>query len=165
MPADLDIFRAEAGFDIETLMPLYCELHEHQATGAPTVGGFAARTGPDAWERRRVHYREWLVQPTSFLLVAAGDNNVEGFAVVTVASGYDGWESPDKAGELKELVVTHSRRGQGIGVALVDRVESELRDAGIALCRLNVVAGNESAAAFYRHRGFEVSAQTFIKAL
>ncbi len=161
----LEIHRVQGDPDLDELTALYAELHEHQIAGAPKMAGFAARSAPEAWERRRERYIDWIGTAGSFILHAFSDGELVGFALVTLAGGYDGWDSQGSVGELKELVVASTHRGQGVGTALLERVERELRAAGVGAYRLNVVAGNDSALAFYDRSGLDVAATTLIEAL
>jgi ribosomal protein S18 acetylase RimI-like enzyme len=158
----MDIARAEPAFALDQLSPLYCELHAHQLAGSPRLAHLAARAATEAWARRKDHYREWLAQNGSFLLTATVDQELAGYALVTVGAGYDGWCSAEHVGEVRDLVVTERLRGQGIGSRLLVRTERELADAGISEYRLNIVAGNTSAQRFYERHGLTSVSQVML---
>jgi ribosomal protein S18 acetylase RimI-like enzyme len=111
------------------------------------------RTASESWERRRHSYVEWLSSAGAFLLVASRGERTLGFALVTFAGAYSGWESGERVAELKDIVVAPAARGQGIGSALLDRLEAELASVGVSEYRLNVIAANEDAIRLYRRRG------------
>ena len=60
--------------------------------------------------------------------------------------------------EVKRMYVREAARGRGVAQALLARVESEARKAGLGLLRLET--GNRQAAAlrFYQRSGFELCA-------
>ncbi|GGL92208.1 GNAT family N-acetyltransferase [Nakamurella endophytica] len=55
---------------------------------------------------------------------------------------------------VHSLVVDRSRRGEGLGAVLLDRLEDQARSAGLAFVVLQVVASNRHALSFYRSRGY-----------
>jgi len=55
---------------------------------------------------------------------------------------------------LGNLSVTATARGQGIGQALIQEVEAQVKAAGIARLNLNVVAENDRALALYQAQGY-----------
>ena len=59
-----------------------------------------------------------------------------------------------RRGYLQHLVVQESHRGQGVGRALLQAATQALSAIGIDKTHLLVLAGNESAMAFYRHLGW-----------
>jgi ribosomal protein S18 acetylase RimI-like enzyme len=138
---------------IHDLEDLFAVLHEHQTAAAPTLAGMPARTTADTWPRRRAHYEEWLARPGAFVLVASRAERRVGYAVVSLTGGYQGWASSDRIGEVHDIAVLPTEQGQGIGSALMDRVEHELEQAGVREYRLNVIAANTSAVHFYERRG------------
>lgn len=56
---------------------------------------------------------------------------------------------------IDDLCVDESGRGQGIGQALFDHVKAEAQRLGCREVTLNVWEGNDSAKAFYEHRGMK----------
>jgi len=74
----------------------------------------------------------------------------EGVVVGTVMAGYDGHR-----GWINYLAVHPSRRGQGLGRALMDAAEDRLRALDCPKINLQVRAGNEAARAFYAAIGYE----------
>ncbi|MFP3714225.1 GNAT family N-acetyltransferase [Puerhibacterium sp. TATVAM-FAB25] len=66
---------------------------------------------------------------------------------------------------LYDIEVLDSRRGQGLGRALLSAVEAATRDAGLGALELNVFGHNRVAIALYDSSGYTVTAQQMRKAL
>ncbi|WP_232687194.1 GNAT family N-acetyltransferase [Halobacterium zhouii] len=66
-------------------------------------------------------------------------------------------ELADKQGvaELYRLYVHPDHWGDGVGSALLDRVEGSLRERGVERLQTVVIAANEVGRSFYEDRGFE----------
>jgi len=58
------------------------------------------------------------------------------------------------AGELKRMYVAPEMRGEGIGRALLDRLEGAARTLGLTRLVLETGTRQEEALALYRHAGF-----------
>jgi ribosomal protein S18 acetylase RimI-like enzyme len=86
------------------------------------------------------------VQPELFLVAEDGSE-----VVGTVMGGYDGHR-----GWLYSVAVRASHRRTGIGSALVREAETRLKTLGCGKINLQVRAGNEAVAQFYRRLGYEV---------
>jgi ribosomal protein S18 acetylase RimI-like enzyme len=95
-------------------------------------------------------WRKLSVQRELFLVAVESGGAAER-VVGTAMAGYDGHR-----GWLYYLSVHPSLRRQGIGRALMDRVEADLGAMGCPKLNLQVRAGNIGAVAFYRHLGFSV---------
>lgn len=147
---------------VNDLREMFLHLHAHHTEIAPELGGMPARHSDEAWEHRRARYQRWLADPRAFVLVAEREGHAVGAAVVAVGGGYDGWESGAAVGEIKDLVVAPGERGQGVGSALLERVEGELREAGFEAYRLNVLAANKDAIRLYERRGLEAVTVTLM---
>ncbi|WIV67280.1 GNAT family N-acetyltransferase [Natrialbaceae archaeon AArc-T1-2] len=87
------------------------------------------------------------------LLVARLDGEVVGFASFTVEHGT--FELDVTRGLLSNLYVTPSRRGEGIGTALLEAVEDALAERGVDVVTLEAMADNEAARRFYRRNGYD----------
>ena len=90
--------------------------------------------------------RKLSVQPQLF--VVAEDE--EGIVLGCIMAGYDGHR-----GWMNYLATTPDARGTGIGRALVDHVELELRELGCPKLSLQVRTSNAEVVEFYRHLGYE----------
>jgi ribosomal protein S18 acetylase RimI-like enzyme len=87
-----------------------------------------------------------LADSPELLLVGEED----GLVVASVMAGYDGHR-----GWINYLAVHPSRRGHGLGRALMDAAEERLRGLGCPKINLQVRAANEAAQAFYEAIGYE----------
>ncbi len=117
------------------------------------MAGLRARPALDSWTRRRVRYEEWLTTPGAFVLLAERATVPVGYAVVSMASGYQAWASGDLVGEVHDLVVDGRARGERVGSALMDGVVAQLAMQGIRELRLTVLAANDEAIRFYEAKG------------
>lgn len=61
----------------------------------------------------------------------------------------------DRAARLRSVAVLPACQGRGVGSRLVDRVESDAREAGFGTLVLSSVASMSGARAFWRGRGYE----------
>ncbi|MUW14436.1 GNAT family N-acetyltransferase [Halorubrum sp. CBA1125] len=82
--------------------------------------------------------------------VAVVDGVVVGFAESYVVG------RRERVGEIDWLHVHPDHRGSGIGSALLERVEAELRDADVDRIEGRVLADNEAGTAFYDREGYEL---------
>ena len=90
--------------------------------------------------------RKLAVQPELFFIAESG-NQIVG----TAMAGYDGHR-----GWVYYVAVSPSHRRQGIGTALMRRVEQALAAIGCPKLNLQVRGGGHEAVAFYRRLGYEV---------
>lgn len=88
-----------------------------------------------------------LAADDGLFFVAIIDNQVIG----TIMAGYDGHR-----GWIYSVAVHPERRKQGIGSQLVAHAERALTERGCMKINLQIVAGNESVAAFYASLGYAV---------
>jgi ribosomal protein S18 acetylase RimI-like enzyme len=88
-----------------------------------------------------------LAADDGLFFVAIIDNQVIG----TIMAGYDGHR-----GWIYSVAVHPEHRKQGIGSLLVSQAECALAERGCMKINLQIVAGNESVAAFYESLGYAV---------
>jgi ribosomal protein S18 acetylase RimI-like enzyme len=88
--------------------------------------------------------RKLAVQPELFLVAEA-----DGAVVATVMAGYEGHR-----GWVNYLAVAPEHRGQGLGRALMQRVEESLKERGCPKLNVQVRAANAEALRFYRRLGY-----------
>jgi len=105
---------------------------------------------------------ERLVIVGDRLVVAVLEDQVVGLAHLHASPTIE-HERP--AAKISALVVDESRRGQGIGRALVDAMEAEARARRCVLLFLTTAARREDAHAFYSRVGLEETGTRFTKTL
>jgi ribosomal protein S18 acetylase RimI-like enzyme len=147
--------------------PVYRSLYAHH------VEVSTWRPGPErgadvAWERRRGRYAKTLADPGGILLLAERDGRVIGALIGEVEDnpeGSDTFEIPERVAHLHDVAVLPEARGGGVGHALMERFEAELRSRGVVSYGLDVMAGNDGARRFYEALGFELADLVFEKRL
>ncbi|PSQ17470.1 N-acetyltransferase [Halobacteriales archaeon QS_8_69_26] len=82
------------------------------------------------------------------VFLVADDGGVAGFAHAGRPPDDDYWH-------LTRIYVLPDRWGDGVGTALLERLESELDEREVESYRLAVLADNEVGVSFYESRGFE----------
>jgi ribosomal protein S18 acetylase RimI-like enzyme len=90
--------------------------------------------------------RKLRVQPEMFLVAVVG-HEIAG----TIMGGYEGHR-----GWINYLAVDPAHRLKGIGRAMMNRVEQQLREIGCPKINLQVRTGNTDAIEFYRRVGLHV---------
>jgi ribosomal protein S18 acetylase RimI-like enzyme len=121
-----------------------------------------------AWQRRRGRYEQTLSEPSGLLFVAERGGRVVGALIGEVedpADGSDTYAVPTSTAHVHDLAVLPQAQGAGIGRALMERFEQELRERGTKSYGLDVMAGNEVAVRFYAALGLELAQMTMYKVL
>jgi len=95
----------------------------------------------------RRSFREFLTSPRAILRVAEADGAIAGYSLVLSRRG-------TAAARLYSLAVDQSRRGAGLGRALLADAEAAAYAADRAVLRLEVGAGNAAAKALYKASGY-----------
>jgi ribosomal protein S18 acetylase RimI-like enzyme len=157
-----------AGADrIDELEPIYRSLYAHHVEVSTWRPG-PPRGADTAWARRRARYEKTLASPNGILLLAERDGRVVGALIGESEEnpeGSDTFEIPSHVAHVHDLAVLPEARGGGIGRALMERFEAEMRARGVVSYGLDVMAGNEMARRFYEGLGFEVADLVFEKRL
>jgi ribosomal protein S18 acetylase RimI-like enzyme len=129
----------------------------------------APERGADvAWQRRRERWRSTLESRDGILVVAERDGRVIGALVgesEDPAEGSDTFEVPTSTAHVHDIAVLPDAQGGGVGRALMARFEQVLRERGVKSYGLDVMAGNDSARAFYEGLGLQLAQMTFYKVL
>jgi len=99
------------------------------------------------WNAAEVAIAEKLKMQPELFLVAIDS----GMVVGSIMAGYDGHR-----GWISRIAVLSSRRGAGIGRALVAEAERRLLAIGCGKINLQVVTANADVVGFYRSLGYEV---------
>ncbi|MBI3649265.1 MAG: GNAT family N-acetyltransferase [Actinobacteria bacterium] len=152
-----DVRIARAGAErLDDLAPLWTALHEHHREVADEIPGIAMRQVPDAWDRRRARYVEWLAHPGAFVLIAEEDGTGPvGYALVSIHEGGDDTHvTRERWAELQSLALLPTSRGEGLGARMMEAVFAELRRLEIGELLIGVLSGNEGAFRFYERYGF-----------
>jgi ribosomal protein S18 acetylase RimI-like enzyme len=157
-----------AGSDrIDELEPIYSSLYAHHVDVATWRPG-PERGADVAWARRRARYEKTLSSPNGILLLAMRHGRVVGALIGESEENPDGSDTftiPAHVAHVHDLGVLPDVRGGGIGRALLERFEAEMRARGVESYGLDVMAGNDSARAFYEALGFELADMVFEKRL
>ena len=138
---------------VDELEPLWKALQEHHSQVMAQPAGLAPRGLDESWELRRRKYRSLLAEPQAFVMIAEGDGEPVGYAMVHLSEGSVGYTTSATVADVETLSVMPSARGGGVGAAPMDAVEGELAAVGVRELRLGVVAGNDDAIRFYERRG------------
>jgi ribosomal protein S18 acetylase RimI-like enzyme len=153
--SDGDVRIVVAGVDrIAELEPLTRSLHAHHLTVDPAIPGIPPRDEDAWWSIRRARYEAWLAEPDTFLLIAEGDGQLDGYALVTFHGTDDSHTTGDRFAELQSLVIAPGRRGEGLGTALLHEVYRQVRARGVEEMVIGVLATNDRAMQLYRREGF-----------
>lgn len=122
------------------------EVRAYEASDESRVVGLWAECGlTRPWnDPRRDIARKCGVQPELFLV-----GTEDGEIVATAMAGYEGHR-----GWVNYLAVAPAHRGRGHALALMNRIEALLLEAGCPKLNLQVRADNEEAIEFYRRIGY-----------
>jgi ribosomal protein S18 acetylase RimI-like enzyme len=112
----------------------------------------------DPTERAQL-WRGWVADSRSATFAGELDGDVRGFVAVGESR-----EEPG-IGELYAIYVLPDAWGTGLGTALIERGEEELRARGFDVATLDVLADNPRARRFYERQGWragETQQSTFL---
>jgi ribosomal protein S18 acetylase RimI-like enzyme len=149
----MEIREARAA-DAETLHALNVELQEFERRGCPSrLPG----------EELPVSYIQGLLSDLqsgrSKIFVAHEDTSVVAFLACELRE--DVLEQDPLYVYITDMVVTASRRGQGIGRQLMAAAEAFAREHGARTITVTALVSNSSAQGIYRRLGFHEEAVTF----
>ena len=165
MRVDVTITRAGSEA-VDRLRPLWLELHHHhQAVGGPSLGPYVS--DDESWTARRALYVEFLASG-GFAVLAERDGELIAYAMVALKSSAetefdDTWRSGERVAEIETLSVAPSARGEGIGSALLDRVDAELEAQGVHDVLIAAFVTNLDAIRLYERRGFRPASLFLIR--
>ena len=91
--------------------------------------------------------------------VARSDGRLVGFVMYHVETGM--YETDAIRGVVDNLYVVPEARDGGVGSALLDRAESDLRDDGADVLAVEALWANEGARRLYERRGYEPHRVTY----
>lgn len=136
--------------DVPSLLLLWAAMVEENARLDPRLAVHA-----DAKERMARTLATWVDDPARIVLVAEEHNRlVVGFAAGQVLAG-NGLQVPARLGEVTDCYVVPARRRRGAGRRLAGRLLDLLAEKGAESVRLQVVAKNVEAQAFWASLGWE----------
>jgi GNAT superfamily N-acetyltransferase len=133
-----------------------------QAADAEAIASLLGQLGYPAGPGSVGSRLERLVIVGDRVVVAELDGRVVGFAQLHVSPTI---EHEQPAAKLSALVVDETHRGEGIGRALVEAMETEARARRCTLLFLTTAARREDAHEFYRRVGLEETGKRFTKLL
>ena len=81
-------------------------------------------------------------------LVAIVDNEISGFSLLTQ------WPT---VAEISDLIVTESKRGQGIGTAIIESLTQIACQWNIKTLEIGAMTSNKGALRLYQNLGFEIN--------
>ncbi len=125
------------------------DIRPYQHADEPSVIALWQDVFPDAppWNDPHADIRQKLTVQRDLFFVAEAAKILVG----TAMAGFDGHR-----GWVYYVAVHPEHRRQGIGRALMHRVEQGLKDIGCTKLNLQVRASNETAVSFYRRLGYDV---------
>jgi GNAT superfamily N-acetyltransferase len=121
----------------------------------------------DAWYDPDRLVADDVRDPDRPFVLAARDGDVVGFAEAAArdrpSEGANDEPSDESGGSVDGAPVWHLYRpyvhptawGEGVGTALLDRIEDALRRRGVDELRVFVLAANDVCVGFYESRGFD----------
>lgn len=121
------------------------------------IGQLGYPTGPVAVVRR---LERLAATGVDRVLVADDDGRIVGLVGVHVSRSL---EHDGDAAKISAIVVDGSRRGTGVGRALVDAAEAEARARGCEVLWLTTAERRAGTHAFYRALGFEETGRRFAR--
>ncbi len=157
------IVRADAS-RIDDVQPLWFALRDHHASITPE--NWEVRSREASWEKRRQTYLDVLEEGGALFFAEDDDGKPVGLALCErEEGGSPTWAWPKDFFAIIDFIVLPDERGQGVGKALMDAVEAEARERGVAALDLMVLETNDVARRFYERYGFEAQLRTYRKRL
>lgn len=137
---------------LDELRELWLTLHHYHAE----IGSRPLVSDDDfSWRQRRRQYDAWLQAGEAFILLAERWGQPVGYAVVHLQDGPDDtYPLGERYAEIYSLSVAPAARGQGIGSALLDRIDDHLLALGIEDVAVSAMVENAAALRLYARRGF-----------
>jgi len=158
---------ARAGAEaLDRLRDLWLVLHHHhQAVGGPALGPYVDDDA--SWAARRSLYDGFFRQG-GFAVLAERDGALLGYAMVAITPVEetlmpDTWRTGHRIAEVETLVLHPEARGEGLGTALLDKVDEELAAEGIEDVMIGAIVTNADAIRLYERRGFRPASLYMIR--
>jgi ribosomal protein S18 acetylase RimI-like enzyme len=142
---------------------LNLRVREAETRDLAAITGLVGQLGYPSEEGEVAERLERLAaDPRSWVYVAVEEEWVVGVAAMHVMSIL---ERDHPIARITAMVVDERARGQGVGRALLERLEPLARAEGCDRIDLTSRYDREEAAAFYRRMGFEDTSLRFVKHL
>jgi ribosomal protein S18 acetylase RimI-like enzyme len=143
--------------DPSPVRELWLTVHHRHVESMPHLAPYV--DDDTSWAARRRLYERLLAKPGTVLLLARASGRPVGYGLahVTDVAGTwidDTWVTAAQVGEIESVGVLPEFRNRGIGTALMDRLEAEMRADGVHDLMLGVLAGNDAAIRLYERRGY-----------
>jgi ribosomal protein S18 acetylase RimI-like enzyme len=140
---------------LDELKPLWLELHAHHLAVAEYRN--LVSDLEQSWQWRRAWYEQLISEHGSFF-IARDAGLALGYAMTYTTVGPDDtFAVQGGTVEIVSLVVAGSRRGRGIGSALLTAVHESALARGLDTLKVAVMVGNERALEFYVGAGFSAA--------
>jgi ribosomal protein S18 acetylase RimI-like enzyme len=143
--------------DIPRLEPLWVAVHHQHIASMPDLAPYVSDA--ETWRQRRALYDELFRKPDTFLLLAAIEESLVGYALVHVTPApetwiADTWVTGERIAELESISVLPEHRGAGIGSMLMDACHREIESMGIKDVIVGLLPGNTGALRLYERHGY-----------
>jgi len=145
--------------DVPSLLLLWSAMLDENARFDPRLAPH-----PDARESAAGSFAQRVDDSAEVVLVAEDGRVPIGFAAGKVTAG-NGFQVPDKLGQITDCYVIPARRRRGAGRRLASRLVDLLVGKGAESIRLQVVAKNPAAEAFWASLGYAPLEVIFERAL
>ena len=120
-------------------------------------GVWEVREPSEAWARRHQQYLEWINDAGGIVFLAfdPDTDEVVGYAALHLVTSGAAFDLGESYGDVETLAVLPERRGQGIGLALLNACQKELDRREIEYLSLETLASNTGALRLYERAGFQ----------
>lgn len=135
--------------DVKKLDKLMHALHDEHHIAQPDF----FKSADEIAEEKQI--KLYLDQPDGIVFCARQDKEIIGFVTGHFSEFSSTVSLPVFMGSVDELYVVPQFRKQGIGQALLKRIESEFKDYGVKHIFVEVWAFNKTAVDMYQNFGFE----------
>jgi GNAT superfamily N-acetyltransferase len=136
--------------EIDSLRPLWLELHHHHQRVGPELGPFASDEA--SWAHKRPKLERAAEEG---LLLRIGSQAMASVLIDRDNPLWaDTWVTGRDVADVDVLSVTAEARGQGLGSALLDAIDERLAGAGVHDQVIEILAPNTAAGRLYGRRGF-----------
>lgn len=119
-------------------------------------GLWEVREPGEAWARRHQQYLDWINDAGGVIFLAYDPDSAEvvGYAALHFVTSGATFDLGESYGDVETIAVLPERRGQGIGVALLNACRKELDRREIEYLTLETLASNTGALRLYERAGY-----------